>query len=214
MFSDPMGATVEQAILGKMHLRTADRVVNVDSGVCESWFMPASGAGIRGQAFVKRDREEFAKREVAAYHVARISGLVDVAPCVVRPDTRWAAGIPRVGMALVVAMCWTGYEQLRGEEPSNVYARRVRLFDYIIRNWDRHHGNSMLRGRHVVAVDHGFAFDDANTRTPSVHCDDYECVRRLRRAGWRLLWLLNGLLDRSALNGFIQRLGALDVPEE
>jgi hypothetical protein len=214
MFSDPMAATVEQAILGKVRLRTAKRVVNMDSGVCESWFVPAGAAGIRGQAFVKRDREEFAKREVAAYHVARISGLVDVAPCIVKPDTKWAAGTPHVNMALVVAMRWTGYEQLRDKEPTDAYSRRVRLFDYIIRNWDRHHGNSMLRGRHVVAVDHGFAFDDAVHRAPGVHFDDYECIRRLRRAGWQLLWLLNGLLDRSALNGFIQRLGALDVPEE
>lgn len=213
---NPLQHTLGQALLAKAKLDKHSAKYNDASGITPSWFVTGTCGSrkARGDLFAKCDTRRNVETEVAAYHVARLSGLVDVAPCTVRHTARWArdlAGSLRSGM--LVALRWSDYEMLYYNGPSNVFARRCKIFDYLIRNNDRHEGNMMVHDGHEVSVDHAISFGAFSyTRGgPAVHPDDWHCVVRLRES--HILDLLVPLLGGLETRLFGQRLAALEKNE-
>lgn len=209
---NPLQHTLGQALLAKARFDKHSVKYNRDSGITPSWFVTGmcGSRKTRGDLFVKCDTRRNAETEVAAYHVARLSGLVDVAPCTVRRTARWArelAGSARTGM--LVALCWSGYKEMHYESPSDVFVRRCRIFDRLIRNSDRHTGNMMTYGGHQVSVDHAISFGASTYSRDgmAVHPDDWHCVQRLRDSP--ILDLLVPLLGSLETQQFGQRLAAL-----
>ncbi|KKM71839.1 hypothetical protein LCGC14_1426470, partial [marine sediment metagenome] len=82
---DPLKYTLGQVLLSSRKLRRTSFESNMKSGITSSWY--GESAKVRGQTgkiFIKVDMIQNLRHEVAAYHVARLSGLVDVVPCTVR----------------------------------------------------------------------------------------------------------------------------------
>ena len=216
---DPLKHTLGQVLLSTCKIKATNLKNNMKSGITRSWFAESTEVhGQVGRIFIKRDTLVNINHEVAAYHVARLSGLVDVAPCTVRMiyglKKGWseAADKPH-NKKCVVQMYLRNYEQ-GGYETKNSksFYKRCRLFDYLIDNGDRHEGNVMSLDNHYVAIDNAFGFSGRNcASTPRF---DYHWGKKFhveieRLRGSNILDLLVPLLNKTALKDFVSRLTAI-----
>lgn len=98
------------------------------------------------------------KRERAAYLVDRFFGINLVPPTVVREIDGNIGSVQRF-----IADARTGYQISYNEKRTHSAFRveeiiRMRVFDYIISNSDRHDGNYLVKDGKLYAIDHGLSF--------------------------------------------------------
>ena len=208
---DPLKYTLGQVLLSGCSIRRKAIEDNEYFGVSYSWFADVTKVkGQEGRVFIKHDEVKNLNHEVAAYHIARLSGLVDVAPCTVRLVSvdLYDEG-PGNRHKCVVSMFWNGYERGDSETDSAVaFMERCRLFDYLIDNGDRHPGNIMSNGDHNVAIDHAYGFSTEhcgggpNPKRCKKAKNEAEYIKNLRNSN--ILDLLVPLLEPEWLNGFIK----------
>ena len=211
---DPLLHTLGQALLSSCQIDSNNLENNMHRGVSFSWVADAScGDHQSGRVFIKGDRHNYLRNEIAAYHVARLSGIVDVAPCTVRVVDHLTTNCEKlVTRECMVMMFLTGYETVSekiGASASDMFKRRCRLFDFLIDNGDRHTKNMMVRDTHEVAIDHAFGFSEDNhiPKKFKMHEDDLKFVRQLRASP--ILDFLRPLLPPKSLINFVARLSLL-----
>ena len=215
---DPLKYTLGQVLLSGCKIERSKIEDNEYSGISDSWFADATKIkGKEGRVFIKHDEAKNLNHEVAAYHVARLSGLVDVAPCTVRlVSVGPTYEGPGNRHKCVVSLFWNGYEQGESDTDSAVaFRERCRLFDYLIDNGDRHPGNIMSNGDHNVAIDHAYGFSTEhcgggpNSKRYKRVKDVAQYIKNLRNSN--ILDLLVPLLEPEWLNGFIKRLSSFPI---
>lgn len=95
------------------------------------------------------------KREAAAFAVAQELGVADLVPPTVAREIRGRKGAMQV---FVQGAKHNDRTQLERSD-----AERMRLFDFVIGNTDRHIYNYMVKGNKLVLIDHGFAFSNGRS---------------------------------------------------
>lgn len=143
---------------GKQRIRAGSNgnyLVSLSTDVAAVW-TPTATESRAGEFRPHLEEKRMAQREEAAYVVDRFLGhLARVPPCV-------ASGLEgRAGALKLFVPCGPCAE--RGTEVGEEDYRRIAIFDHVIGNLDRHHGNWLVdeTGR-PVPIDHGLAFPLAN----------------------------------------------------
>ena len=217
---DPLKYTLGQMLLSSCKIKGTNLENNMGSGITSSWFAKATKIhGQTGKVFIKQDNFRNLQHEVAAYHVARLSGIVDVVPCTIRLvhglKERWAEETDKLHKGkCVVQLYLKNYERTESDtKQAKDFYRRCRLFDYLINNGDRHGGNVMSYGEHYVAIDNAFAFFNNCNNGPQLDNLKFKKfsveIERLRSSP--VLDFLMPLLDSEALKSFVKRIAALTV---
>jgi hypothetical protein len=111
-------------------------------------------------------------REVAAYRVAQAVGYHEVPPTIIRdlPDHGGVGSAQRLERDATPLL-------RSGETPlDRASAERMRVFDYLSGNADRHSGNLLVRGGEAVPIDHGLSFPPGRMdsfRQPTAHIAEH-----------------------------------------
>jgi hypothetical protein len=215
---DALECTTPQVLLKNSRVVDGSLDYNNMAGMSASYFVSVRYKGRKStRVFAKVDELGIARREVAAYHVARLSGLVDVAPCTIQ-NLKWLGKdihTTKPKHVVLVEMMWPKeYKEIGHGYPSSKFGQRLRLFDHLIVNSDRHSGNMMFkkwaRRKHEVAIDHGLCFNYDRLGSYQVTAINYAYIERLR-ADWLILELLEQLLTPSNFKDFVGRLQRIKV---
>ena len=177
-----------------------------------------------GHGVLKETVEKYARRERAAYLIDRFLGFNFVPPTVLK-------GRGKVLQEFVhdAETAWT-YKKKQEEEPSvnrppipNVQLLKPKIFDFLIKGWDRHENNFLIKKGEIFAIDNERSLDFDECYDPSEHTYEIkeyaklakipeEVVKNLKKFySWKegqdlLRVLLEELIDKKIVQIFLKQL--------
>ena len=133
-------------------------VLKTNEGFTERWFRKYSSP--------EEGRAQLAKNERAAYLVNLFLGFDFVPPTVIRSVKGKTASLQQfVENAKTYSEHLDEFHANPDSQHFPGYDReneKLRFFDYLINNYDRHCGNYLVQGSKLIAIDHGLTFDDGD----------------------------------------------------